>query len=425
MRRALLCASSDYRDAAFTPLKYPLKDVDEVRGLLEEVDLCDFDEVRVLANPTRAEAHEAIENLTAESGQEDLILFYFSGHGKLARDGSVSLVLNDTKEDRLLSTGLLGDQLRLMFNTSRARQRVIILDCCYAGAVGDEGFKRASGDAVEAMAQQFNGTFVLTASTKFQPAMECKETEGSVFTSCLVEGVRTGAAAERDTGSVTLSRLGEFLAREVPRRSSQQPKFWDFGGVGGTVLARTPWRFDAGWMERTRQSLLRMLGESQIDDALYYEVGKVLESHADRRNEARLQLIDSLVEGRVRPLPFLRKWAEQSEAPEEVKAARATPSPSPSPPPPAPTVADAYRRESPFAVDPPASPSAAVQSASAHAPGAAKPGASQSTSAPNPAAAPAATPKSGGGAVKIIIGIIAVFFILSLLGQCMAAMEGY
>lgn len=418
MRRALLCASSEYRDPGFSPLKYPLKDVEEIRGLLEEADLCDFDDVRVLANPTRAEAHEAIENLTAESVQEDLILFYFSGHGKLARDGSVSLVLNDTKEDRLLSTGLLGDQLRLMFNTSRARQRVIILDCCYAGAVGDEGFKRASGDAVEALAQQFNGTFVLTASTKFQSAMECTETEGSVFTSCLVEGVRTGEAAERDTGSVTLSRLGEYLAREVPRRSSQQPKFWDFGGVGGTVLARTPWRFDAEWMERTRRSLLKLLGDGQIDDTLYYEIGQLLDVHGDRRNESRLQLVDNLVAERVRPVPFLRKWNEGKERQErKAEESAPPPPPPPSPPPPAPSVAPAFRRESPFAIDPPAPPAAAAQPASAQGPGAAQPSAAQ-----NPAGSQTSTPKPGGVSVgKIILGIFIVFIILSLMAQCASA----
>ena len=416
MRRALLCASSEYRDPAFAPLKYPLKDVDEIRGLLEEKDLCDFDEVRVLANPTRGEAHEAAEHLTADSAQDDLILFYFSGHGKLARDGSVSLVLNDTKEERLLSTGLLGDQLRLMFNTSRARQRVIILDCCYSGAVGDEGFKRASGDAVEAMAQQFNGTFILTASSKFQPAMECAETEGSVFTSCLVEGVRTGAAAERDTGSVTLSRLGEFLARDVPRRNNQQPKFWDFGGVGGTVLARTPWRFDAKWMERTRQSLLKILGEGQIDDTLYYEVGQLLEVHADRRNESRLQLVDNLVEGRLRPVPFLRKWNEQSGArqPPKSEASPAPPPPPPSPPPPAPSVDPAFRRESPFAIDRPAPRVAAAKPASAQGPSAAQPAAAQS-----PAGAQTPTPPTSGPSFgKVILwGIVAFFVIGMILGS--------
>ena len=149
MRRALLCACSEYRDPAFAPLKFSLNDIEAVRHLLEERELCDFEDIEVLSNPGKSEAHEAIEHLTADSEQDDLILFYFSGHGKLARDGSVALVLNDTKENRLHSTGLLDDQLRILFNASRARKRVIILDCCYSGAVGEEGFKRASEDAVE------------------------------------------------------------------------------------------------------------------------------------------------------------------------------------------------------------------------------------------------------------------------------------
>jgi hypothetical protein len=308
MRRALLCACSDYRDPAFTPLKYPLNDIEEIRHLLAEPELCGFEDIELLANPGRGEAHEAVEHLTADSSQDDLILFYFSGHGKLAQDGSVSLVLSDTKENRLHSTGLLDDQLRVLFNASRARQRVIILDCCYSGAVGEESFKRASGDAVEAMAHQIKGTFILTASSKFQPAMECNETRGSAFTSCLVEGVRSGSAAEKDTGCVTLSKLGEYLAREVPLRSNQQPKFWDFGGVGGTVLARVPSGFDGKWTEQTLKRLRQMMSREQIDDALFVELQQVLRRAGGEESRERLALIDELVQRRIKPLPFLRKW---------------------------------------------------------------------------------------------------------------------
>jgi len=320
MRRALLCACSEYSDPAFTPLKYPLNDIEEVRHLLEESELCGFEDIQILANPGRGEAHEAVEHLTADSNQDDLILFYFSGHGKLAQDGSVSLVLSDTKENRLHSTGLLDDQLRILFNASRARQRVIILDCCYSGAVGEEGFKRASGDAVEAMAQQIKGTFVLAASNKFQPAMECAESKGSAFTSCLVEGVRTGAAAEKGSGSVTLARLGEYLAREVPLRSNQQPKFWDFGGVGGTVIAQVPWRFDVAWTEQTLRGLRQMLNREQIDDALFVELRQFLGDGSGRPPEHRLQLIDDLAQRRLKPLSFLRKWYEEPQTPPADKA---------------------------------------------------------------------------------------------------------
>ena len=321
MRRALLCACSEYRDPAFTPLKYPLNDIEEIRHLLEEPELCGFEDIETLANPGRGEAHEAVEHLTADSSRDDLILFYFSGHGKLAQDGSVSLVLSDTKENRLHSTGLLDDQLRVLFNASRARQRVIILDCCYSGAVGEEGFKRASDDAVETMAHQIKGTFILAASTKFQPAMECAETKGSAFTSCLVEGVRTGAAAEKDSGCVTLAKLGEYLAREVPLRSNQQPKFWDFGGVGGTVIARVPSRFDAAWTEQTLKRLRQMMAREQIDDTLFVELQRVLRGPAGEVAQDRLVLIDDLAQRRMKPVPFLRKWQAPSR-PEETIAER-------------------------------------------------------------------------------------------------------
>lgn len=308
MRRALLCACSEQADEAFAPLKYPLSDADAIKRLLDEPDLCAFDEVQVLKNAGKAEVHEALEQLTAESSPEDLVLFYFSGHGKLAKDGSVALVMADTKERRLFATGLLDDQLRVLFNASPARQRVIILDCCYSGAVGEEGFKRGSGDAVEAMAQQIKGTFVLSASTKFQPAMECTTTEASVFTACLIEGVRNGAAAEKGTGCVTLSKLGEYLSREVPLRGNQQPRFWDFGGVGGATFAQAPKQFDEKWTEQTLKRLRQMMARDQIDDLLFVELQQVLRGGSAGADPERLQLIDDLTQRRLKPLVFLRQW---------------------------------------------------------------------------------------------------------------------
>jgi hypothetical protein len=398
MRRALLCACSDYRDPAFARLKYPLNDIDEIRHLLEETELCGFEDIQILVNPGRGEAHEALEHLTADSSRDDLILFYFSGHGKLAQDGSVSLVLNDTKENRLHSTGLLGDQLRALFNASRARQRVMILDCCYSGAVGEEGFKRASGDAVEVMAQQIKGTFVLAASDKFQPATECNEAKGSTFTSCLVEGVRTGAAAEKDTGFVTLSKLGEYLAREVPLRSNQQPKFWDYGGVGGTVIAHVPSRFDAAWTEQTLKSLRQMLNGEQIDDALFVVLQQFLGDGSARPPEHRLQLIDDLAQGRLKPLPFLRKWNEETGAPPAGKAD----APPESPPHPD-RASKRTKARSTDSVPPsqPRKPAVPPQSTKARV----------NAKAPSP---PAVNPGLPGW-VKTVLGIFVVFVILGLL----------
>jgi hypothetical protein len=60
----------------------------------------------------------------------------------------------------------------------------------------------------------------------------------SVLTHALIDGVRSGAVARPGADAITLSEIGEYLMRVVPKRSPQQPRFWDFGGVGATPFAR-------------------------------------------------------------------------------------------------------------------------------------------------------------------------------------------
>jgi outer membrane protein OmpA-like peptidoglycan-associated protein len=331
LRRALLLAVGTYRDPAFTALKFPLRDAERVRSLLADTELCGFDQVDVIENPTRSQAARAIEDLTSRSASEDFILLYFSGHGKLARDGSLAIVFADTEENYLNSSALVDGELRALFNAGRATRKVIILDCCHAGAVGEEGFKRAASDAFESMAQQAHGTFVLTASTKFQPAFECKDLAASVLTHTLIEGVRSGAMARPGADAITLSDLGEYLMREVPKRSSQQPKFWDFGGVGATPLARVVRRLDAGWEKSALAALRRMLADDVIDDELFDEARAAMRASPGSARTAALKLVDELVEGKLRPLAFKRRMDVVNRAaappPRNEPPSRDTPTP--------------------------------------------------------------------------------------------------
>lgn len=327
MKRALLLACGSYEDETFVPLRYPLSDVGSVEALLKDQWLCGFDEIEVLKDPRKAQAHRSIERLTSQSSRDDFILLYFSGHGKLSRNGSVSMVFNDTESEFLHSTGILDDDLRCMFNQSRAGQKMIVLDCCHSGAAGEEGFKRASEDAIEALAQQVEGTFILSASTKFQPAFEQAELEGSVLTRCLVEGVRTGAAAAKGSAVITLSQLGDYLVREVPRHSSQQPKFWDHGGVGAAPFARAQKRLDREWADETVKRLGGLLAEDVIDDETFDELRTVLRAELAGCDDPRLQMIDDLVERRTAPIVFVRRWSALEKFKVDAVPERVAPSP--------------------------------------------------------------------------------------------------
>ena len=70
---------------------------------------------------------------------------------------------------------------------------------------------------------------------------------GSVFTTGLVKGLRTGAADAAGDGYVTLEEAYDYAYRYVQSANvGQTPQRWLYGGEGAIVLARTP-----AWAART------------------------------------------------------------------------------------------------------------------------------------------------------------------------------
>lgn len=81
---------------------------------------------RVTFNGLRA----ALEDLLAYDGE---VLFYFSGHGMAKTQGAYLV----TQDGTPLLPGMLMNEVLAMANRSSAREVVLLLDCCYAGALGE------------------------------------------------------------------------------------------------------------------------------------------------------------------------------------------------------------------------------------------------------------------------------------------------
>lgn len=85
----------------------------------------------VVADPTTpSEVVDAIS--AAVEAAEDTLLIYYTGHGLIDADGSLLLTLADTKPGRSY-TALQKTWVRNLISMSRARSRILILDCCYSG----------------------------------------------------------------------------------------------------------------------------------------------------------------------------------------------------------------------------------------------------------------------------------------------------
>jgi hypothetical protein len=120
---------------------------------------------------------EKIENLFNYKGD---VVLYFSGHGYIEDTGGF-LVSSECKTG---DDGLSLDTVLKIANKSKAKSKVIILDCChsgYAGSVDNSGKVILSKDMT-----------ILTASSENQYAVEKNAT--GVFTTLLVDALNGGAA---------------------------------------------------------------------------------------------------------------------------------------------------------------------------------------------------------------------------------------
>jgi len=112
------------------------------------------------------------------------ILFYYSGHGAQTETGG-QIAVHDGDST---IPGLAMDTLLTLVNASQASEIVLILDCCYAGSLGDPAMLKGNAFIRE-------GVTILAASS---PKGVAKEVAGrGVFTELVISALNGGAADVR------------------------------------------------------------------------------------------------------------------------------------------------------------------------------------------------------------------------------------
>lgn len=314
MRRAILIAASQFEEAAFAPLQFPVRDAESLRDLLADDQMGGFEEVELIANQPSRVARIALEMTARSCEPDDLLLFYFSGHGKLDRDGSLALIMPDSDTRVLSSTSLVSDEIKRIFNMSRAARKVIILDCCYSGAAGVEGFKSSLSDTIDTMAQNFRGSFLLTASQRFERAWE-NETKGAgALTHALIDGVKSGAAGKSASDHITLAEIASYVKRSVPNDSPQLPEYWD-NGIGDLIFSRKPPSFDAEWSRKVRAWLTRNVSNGVFEEDLADAMREVVRKRDNPGFASQIALLDQAAKRQLPINKFLDLWRESKLEP--------------------------------------------------------------------------------------------------------------
>lgn len=197
MKKALIIGINNYPSS---PLSGCVNDANSIATILESNgDGSPNFGVRLITSPSdivdRSSLREAIEQLF--SGESDMTLLYFSGHGFIKSTGGY-LVTTDAKR---YDEGVSMDEILALANQSKAKNKVIILDCCHSGALGHAS---VTGNNI---AQLSEGLSVLTASRDSESALEINGS--GVFTSLVVDALKGGAADLR--GNITPGSLYAYV----------------------------------------------------------------------------------------------------------------------------------------------------------------------------------------------------------------------
>jgi len=237
-RVAFLIGNRVFRpDSGLPALRGPPNDIAALSRIFGDPERGGFI-VREFLDKPHHEILPEIEQTLSHATPGDFVLVYYSGHGKLDRNGRVCLATADTREGALQATSIPARHLTDLVNQSDCDQVVLLLDCCYSGAVDD-----GRGDLGSEMhiIEDARGFYILTASTDQQTA---KETESLAdhkvmgrFTAALVEAIESGAADAERKGRILLSDLRRHLGQVV---SGQTPQFFARRASGDPLISLSP-----------------------------------------------------------------------------------------------------------------------------------------------------------------------------------------
>lgn len=197
-------------------LQYPDDDAYQMYAFLRspEGGALPDDQIRLLINEeaTRDQLIKAIQEMFGYADENDVVLFYFSGHGL---DGALLPADFDGFDNRLFY-----QELTALLDQSLAKQKLVIADACYSGSLltarGDIGFDLDL--YYQELEKAAGGTAILLSSKQEEFSLEDKGLRAGVFSYYLRLGLKGNADLDGDS-VIRIGELYTYIHQKVMSRT--------------------------------------------------------------------------------------------------------------------------------------------------------------------------------------------------------------
>jgi len=329
-RLALLVATSEYAECKdLKPLHGSLLDVEAMQRVLVANGEFEPDDVVVLKNASRQAIEDAIHDLfnAPDRSRDDLVLFYFSGHGVIDEGGKLFLGTPSTRKQKnkiVKPSTVAASYLHDAMGESRSQHQVLIFNCCFSGAFA-QGMAVMDDGSVNLKEQLGGkGRAILTSSSSTQFSFQ-PEGEMSIYTRYLVEGIETGAADRDRDSRISVDELHEYAALKVSQESpNMTPAFYPVEQGGRIYIARVVQAQDDPKLVYRRELESRLVNDNwslparRLLDSLRIKL-KLSEAEAEQIKNDVLKAIEQIKNDALKAiLEKARKLEEYEEILKEI-----------------------------------------------------------------------------------------------------------
>ncbi|OPX71228.1 MAG: Caspase domain protein [Methanoregulaceae archaeon PtaB.Bin009] len=245
---ALLVGIDDYQDQNLNDLKGPVKDVYNVQSVL--INNCGVpnENIDTLTDcqATKANIRNAIYQLSLKASPDDLVIFFFSGHGGPMSQDFFAVDENDGVDELITAydttvysiNTISDDELQTWFYNVQSRNSVLIINSCFSGGIAKSGapgtmdsasrLNETKGDVLKDFQRDINTAKYLVLMASSDDEYSWTSQEGSIFPHFLVEGLQSSSA---DTDHDNWISFEEAFSYAGPRTTAvkpiQHPTYYD------------------------------------------------------------------------------------------------------------------------------------------------------------------------------------------------------
>ena len=150
----------------------------------------------------------AMQQMFQQADEDDVILFYFSGHGV---QGAFLPIDFDGVNNRITH-----EEIKRMIEKSRAKHKIVIADACHSGG---SYFLRSTTQALlrryySAFEESSGGTALLMSSKGEEFSLEDAGLRSGVFSHFFIKGLK-GAADNDSSGIISIDEIYQYTYRNV------------------------------------------------------------------------------------------------------------------------------------------------------------------------------------------------------------------